>query len=575
MAEQPMENVKVRFAIDPSDLKIILIENTELEFTPSNWDTNQFITVHSVGTDFNLVDANADPVAITESTNRLFVADGTENKIFSYNFTGKNFSSETFDLDAANANVKGICRTNNRLLVLDEDKVFFYSHDGTRQAAQDFNLDSTNTDPVAIAFTYNRYLVVDRTARNIFLYDQSGTRMENENILLDARNVNASGIMTTEGAIHVLDSVARKTFAYTYTGKRGGGDLTFDYRNTDPRDIASTVDLTFVLDNDFKKIFTYPHEDISGDTKIQISSLNSGFVPATEVFVSVVKYNTLVIREAHRGGDIYLTYPHSNLMLTDDEISTEIHVRLSNKPAGNVLIETEVLEQDRFTIEPEAILFTQSSWNSDQALTVKWKSGVDGYSDIMLNPTGVGFTESERVTIRVLPDTVPPTVPTNFQIGAQGFADLVLSWTASTRIPDHYEIAYRTHLSNSWSVIDAPNTTHIVTGLRDQTLYYFSVRAVDADGNTSDWTNILTETMNFPTTMGGTLVQGFGELTVNWTNPYVPVSPNFTGTIKHTVEYKLQGESGWTVVSDISGIGIYYRRFNGQGSIRYQSEELY
>jgi subtilisin family serine protease len=93
-------------------------------------------------------------------------------------------------------------------------------------------------------------------------------------------------------------------------------------------------------------------------------------------------------------------------------------------------------------------------------------------------------------------DVTPPTAPANLDAhydSAQG--GVALSWTPSTDdlVVDHYEVRRRPTVSVSYTLIGSPTTPSFLdtTAVTNPvTAYLYIVRAVDASGNTSGYSNV-------------------------------------------------------------------------------------
>ncbi|BFH63050.1 carbohydrate-binding protein [Paenibacillus azoreducens] len=108
------------------------------------------------------------------------------------------------------------------------------------------------------------------------------------------------------------------------------------------------------------------------------------------------------------------------------------------------------------------------------------------------------FSDSHRAYLDALspsvPDTQPPTAPTNVTVTAKSSTSVSLSWTAST---DNVGVTGYTITYGASSVnVSGTNTT--ISGLEPNTSYQFTVTARDAAGNISTGT-----TINVTTDAGG------------------------------------------------------------------------
>jgi chitodextrinase len=106
--------------------------------------------------------------------------------------------------------------------------------------------------------------------------------------------------------------------------------------------------------------------------------------------------------------------------------------------------------------------------------------------------------------VNLIPDTTPPTSPTNLAANATSENQITVSWNASTDNigVDHYEVERCLGLScSNFANVGSPNNSPFNdSGLSPSTGYSYHVRAVDAAGNTSGWSNVVGATTMDPDT---------------------------------------------------------------------------
>jgi glucose/arabinose dehydrogenase len=142
--------------------------------------------------------------------------------------------------------------------------------------------------------------------------------------------------------------------------------------------------------------------------------------------------------------------------------------------------------------------------------------GVGTYSyELILNATdSSGLVSSTSVMVPVLTDTTPPTDPTNLVATADGSQAIDLTWTAST---DEGGVAsYRIErctgaaCSDFGEIAQVASSPYENAGLLPATTYRYRVRAADATGNLSGYSNVASEeTDALPPTLPG-LVAAYG-----------------------------------------------------------------
>ena len=125
-------------------------------------------------------------------------------------------------------------------------------------------------------------------------------------------------------------------------------------------------------------------------------------------------------------------------------------------------------------------------------------------------PFGIHTVENGKVTPGTpgpsstpVPDTQPPTVPTNLQISSKTSTSVSLSWSAAT---DNVGVARYEIYRNGSKYVDASATTIMINDLTADTNYSFSVRAADAVGNISAESNVVQVKTNPPNTSNAVTV---------------------------------------------------------------------
>lgn len=90
-------------------------------------------------------------------------------------------------------------------------------------------------------------------------------------------------------------------------------------------------------------------------------------------------------------------------------------------------------------------------------------------------------------------DRTPPTTPTNLRLTVNSAYSVSLAWNASTDNSSNWWYCVQRNGSGCVRV-DPPNTTHTRTNLMPNTTHSFSVYAIDASGNRSGNSNVVTYT---------------------------------------------------------------------------------
>jgi hypothetical protein len=150
-------------------------------------------------------------------------------------------------------------------------------------------------------------------------------------------------------------------------------------------------------------------------------------------------------------------------------------------------------------------------------------SGTAGSFAITISATnGVGSPATQNFTLTVSStDTQPPTTPTNLTATAVSGSQINLSWTASTDnvgVTGYLvERCAGVGCTNFARTLTVPGTTYSDTGLTPNTSYTYQVKATDAAGNFSPYSNTATAT-TLQTIAGLVAAYSFDEGTGNTVN---------------------------------------------------------
>jgi len=105
------------------------------------------------------------------------------------------------------------------------------------------------------------------------------------------------------------------------------------------------------------------------------------------------------------------------------------------------------------------------------------------------------YTENVIATTLAVPDTSNPSVPSGFMMNGRTTTSISLVWNASTDNVGVVRYEVRRSNNNSMiTVVNAPTTTLMVTGLTANTTYVFDIQACDASDNCSGFSSDLSVT---------------------------------------------------------------------------------
>ena len=144
-------------------------------------------------------------------------------------------------------------------------------------------------------------------------------------------------------------------------------------------------------------------------------------------------------------------------------------------------------------------------------------------------------------------DMIAPTAPANLTGTAVSPTQINLSWDASS---DNVGVnGYNVYMNRNW-VNHATSTSYNITGLTASTSYTFRLRAYDATGNQSTWSNEITVS-----TLNGTTPPTDA---IDRTAPSTPANLTITATSSNSVKL------GWNASTDnvaVTGYSIYQNGF--------------
>jgi len=116
-----------------------------------------------------------------------------------------------------------------------------------------------------------------------------------------------------------------------------------------------------------------------------------------------------------------------------------------------------------------------------------------------------------NVTTPALPDTTPPSVPTNLVVSGVTSTTLTISWTAST--DNVGVVGYRIYRNGTQVAATTPGTSYQDTNLTANTTYAYTVSAYDQAGNSS------AQSISLYATTSGTPPPPVYSVTLAWDAP--------------------------------------------------------
>lgn len=162
------------------------------------------------------------------------------------------------------------------------------------------------------------------------------------------------------------------------------------------------------------------------------------------------------------------------------------------------------------------------------------------YTVAAVDPSGNVSAQSSAASATTLPETTPPSVPTNLTGNAVSGTRVDLSWGASTDTGGSGLAGYEIFRNNGASPIGtSPVASYSDTNAVNGTTYSYRVRAYDGAGNRSNLSNQVSVT------------------TPDTEPPSPPGTPTFTGITGS------EATASWGAATDNVGVASYQFRLNG------------
>jgi len=140
---------------------------------------------------------------------------------------------------------------------------------------------------------------------------------------------------------------------------------------------------------------------------------------------------------------------------------------------------------DKFGIFTYGPFFVTVGDNRTSYLYMRRKNGIiGGFS---------GFSEIKNI---IVVDSTPPSVPSGLSI-TPSYSENVLNWIANTEIDIHHYNVYRSFNNIDFTKIsESENNNYTDSGLEQDTNYYYSISAIDINGNESSTSSaVLSKTL--------------------------------------------------------------------------------
>ncbi len=249
------------------------------------------------------------------------------------------------------------------------------------------------------------------------------------------------------------------------------------------------------------------------DYQVGSYQIYRGLSPTNLLLIGGVPASTLTFSDMHPslGKTYYYTVVALDIARNASPMSSPVTVTFAPQappsvPTGIRLSPTDVQISLTWTASTDnvpVVGYEIYRGTSPTSITALGTSPVPSFTDLQVSPSttyyyqidsydGSNSTHSARsaiVTATTLPDTTPPTTPTNVSVVVQAGPLATITWNAST---DNYRVGsykvYRGTSSTSLNVVGgvaATALTYADTHITSGKTYYYSVAAVDVAGNVS------------------------------------------------------------------------------------------
>ncbi len=207
--------------------------------------------------------------------------------------------------------------------------------------------------------------------------------------------------------------------------------------------------------------------------------------------------------------------------LTSSEVTSDSFILTWNASSDNIGVSSYIVSQDSNTINnvnaPDtSLLITGLTENTTYLYTVTAQDEAGNFS--------LPSEELTVTTLEILPDTIPPSIPSGLVANNITQSSLTLSWSPSS--DDTGVTGYYVYVDSVLTDSVAGNLTTInITSLLDSTTYVFAVSARDAAQNVSELSDTLEVTTleivvdNVPPTSPGGLIASditTTSFTISW-----------------------------------------------------------
>ncbi len=335
-------------------------------------------------TSFALDSNNTDPTGVTFGDGKLFVVDGSDDRIYVYSAAGTLDRQSGFALDSSNETPTGVTFGDGKLFVVDssDDRIYGYSTTGSHDESFGFELTADNADPRGISSYSCKIFVVDHKDDMVYSYQFNGTADRQSGFALASNNTDPTGVTFGDGKLFVVD---RK------------GDMVYIYSSNTTDCVPPKV--SSIALNEGNGTLTITFNEVIDASSINTSKMfvnDSGKpdrIPLTQSTV-VTDSDTISIQ---------LTEPLRQQIIMLDTPVLVISTSALSDPAGNIIYATPNLDMN-VTVDTIPPVFSYAEFTeSAGTLTITFNEVIDASS---INTSKMFVNDSGK------PDRIPLTQST-------------------------------------------------------------------------------------------------------------------------------------------------------------------
>ena len=387
--------------------------------------------------------------------NRLYFINDTTNTAVAYDFDGTRQSTD--DISLGTGSWQGGVASDDRLYFINDttNTAVAYDFDGTRQSTDDISL-GNGVWAGGTSANNRLYFINFQTPTSLTAYDFDGSRQSLSDITIISRSW--LGTISSDNRIYIVDTGNLIAIAYDFSGNRQSTDDISLGIGSWQGGVASDDRLYFINDTTNTAV-AYDFDGTRQST--DDISLGSG----------TWRGGTSIIEDSAT-----LTISTTDTDIRPGEsvnINIASDIDISDFAAGDVTVTNGTRGTLTRTDAQNYVLAVTAG--SAGTMTIAMAEDV-------VSPGNAAVSQDFTVKLAL------PSVPASLAATVVDHDSIRITFDASTGTVSRYEYRYATSQSGlSSATWNSAGTSRSVTidGLSANTLYYFQVRAVNADGNSA------------------------------------------------------------------------------------------